>query len=473
MSLEEQLAASQAELAAKDAQIAAQAVRIVALEKLVGELRELLSRNSGNSHRPPSSDPPGSRTAKSKAKEKRKRGGQKGHRGAFRILVAPERVDAVLDFYPPSCGHCGAPLPEIRDPDARRYQLLDLDPFKPHVKEFRRHEVECPGCGGRTRAAYDAATIPASPFGPRLMAIVVLLTGVYHLSRRKARRLLCDLYGLDISLGAISRVEARMSPALVPAVEEAQSEVESADVKHADATTWLRAGVTMSLWVVATAMATVYRVLKDGCTETILPLFGELPRGILVSDRASVFGFWAMKLRQICWAHLWRKFCGFSERDGPAGAFGRALLECTLLLFDYWHAFKDGRLTRQELAAWMRPLRRQVEDVLERAVAANIPRLSGSCANILAHRDALWTFIDAEGVEPTNNEAERELRAFVLWRKMSFGTQSVRGEQFAERIMTVVHTGRKQGVDILAFLVRTWTAYVHKTPPPALLARAT
>jgi transposase len=472
VSLEEQLAAKDAELAARDVQIAELLARNAELEKRVDELRELIARNSSNSHLPPSSDPPGSRVEKGKKGKKgeRKRGGQKGHRGATRMLLPPEKVDEFVDFYPPCCERCCASLPATLDPDARRYQLLDLCPFKPYVKEFRRHEVECPVCGHRTLAPYDSDVIPSSPFGPRLSAVVVLLTGVYHLGRNKVRRLLGELFGIELATGTISRIEARMSPALVPAVEEAQRAVEEAAVKYSDGTTWLRAGITMSLWVIACALATVYRIFDDGCADTIRPLFGKILRGILVSDRAAVFGFWAMKLRQICWAHLLRKFVAFSERDGPAGALGRELVDCACLLFDYWHAFEDGRLTREELAVWMRPLRHQTESALERAVAADIDRLSGSCANMLAHREALWTFVDHEGVKPTNNDSERDIRPFVLWRKHSYGTKSERGERFAERIMTVVYTARKQGLDVLDFLVRTFVAYQQKTTGPTLIA---
>jgi len=182
-----------------------------------------------------------------------------------------------------------------------------------------------------------------------------------------------------------------------------------------------------------------------------------------------VFGFWAMAMRQVCHAHLLRKYVGFSERDGPAAAIGRELLELTSLMFEYWHGFKEGALTRQDLLFWMRPIQRDIERALQRGAAADIERLSGSCADILAHRDALWTFVQHEGVEPTNNHGELELRDFVLWRKRSFGSQSERGERFAERVMTAVRTARKQGKDVLDFMVRTVTAHVHGTLPPRLL----
>ncbi|MCB9653188.1 MAG: IS66 family transposase [Deltaproteobacteria bacterium] len=302
----------------------------------------------------------------------------------------------------------------------------------------------CERCRHRTCAPYNANVIPSSPFGPRLVAVVAMLTGVYHLSRRRTQQLLRELFGLTVSLGALSSMEARASHALKAATEEAQAEVESAGVKHTDSTTWLLADVPLSLWTLATASATVYRIFVNGRRETIRPLFGGA-NGILVSDRADVFSFGSMKLRQICHAHLIRRFVSFSERDGPSKSIGRELLDLSAIIFEYWHGFKAGKLTRAQLNTLMHPVQRQFEAALERGVAITVSRLSGSCADILAHREALWTFVMNEGVEPTNNHAELQLRSLVLWRRVSFGCQSERGLRFVERIMIVAQTARKQG----------------------------
>jgi transposase len=454
---------------------------VAKLTEQVQLLVEKLGQDSSNSHLPPSSDGPGAaqrgqgrggRSNKAKDKKnKRKRGGQKGHRGAHRELMPAQQVDKVIDMYPESCACCAGALHKTPDSNPRRHQMIDLSPFAPYVTEFRRHEVQCGRCDHRTRAAYDKERIPSSPFGSRLTAVVVMLTGVYHLSRDQTRQLLMELFGIKISTGTISAMEARTSEALVAAVAEAQQEVDNADVKHADGTSWLLAGITMSLWTLATAAATVYKIFKDGRRETIQPWFGKLV-GILVSDRATVFGFWAMALRQICHAHLIRRFVSFSQRDGPAGAIGRELLDLSALVFEYWHGFKAGQLTRDELQAWLSPVQRQFEAVLQRAVAADIRGVSGSCADMLAHKGALWTFVTREGVEPTNNHAELMLRPLVLWRRRSFGCQSERGLRFVERVMTVTFTARKQGKNVLDFLEACVTAKRDGTTPPTLLAAA-
>lgn len=409
-SLELAVAERDARLAEQAAQLAAQAAQIAALTEQVAKLTELLNRNSRNSHLPPSSDGPGSgvrgASGKSRGKSGRQRGGQKGHRGSHRALLPAEHVDTVINLFPEACEGCAHPLFQVEDAAACRYQQLDLRDHRPHVTEWRRHEVRCEHCRAWTRAAYDPAEIPSTAFGPCLTAVVALLTGAYHLSRRKTQKLLLELFGIGVSLGAISTMEQRASEALRSSHDEALREVQYAEVKHSDATTWTRSGKLMSLWVLATVTATVYRILDDGRSDTIRPLFG--PRvGVLVSDRATVFGFWAMALRQVCHAHLLRKFVSFSERDGPAGALGRELLECTALMFEYWHGYKDGHLTRQELQFWMRPVQRTVEQLLERGERLDLQGVSGSCADILAHREALWTFVSQDGVEPTSRVGGR------------------------------------------------------------------
>jgi transposase len=401
-------AAVEVAVAERDALIAVQAQQIAALSEQLAELKELLGRNSRNSHLPPSSDGPGASsrggppTGKPRGKSGRKRGGQKGHRGSHRALLPEERVNEFVDLFPDVCEGCAHSLPKRKDASARRTQQLELRDHRPHLTEWRQHEVHCKRCGAWTLAPHDPTKIPRLAFGPCLTATVALLTGAYHLSRRKTRRLLHELFGISVSLGAISGMERRASKALKSAHEEALREVQHAAVKHSDATTWTRSGKLMSLWVVATVAATVYQIFGDGRSDTIRSLFG--PRtGILVSDRATVFNFWSMKLRQVCHAHLLRKFVAFSERDGQAGELGRALLECTALIFEYWHGYKDGLLTRQELQFWMTPVQRTFEQLLERGEKADIKGVSGSCADILDHREALWTFVAHEGVEPTNN----------------------------------------------------------------------
>ena len=467
--LRSELTAALAALTIANAALAAANVRIAELEQQVATLLEEKGRNSNNSGKPPSSDPPKTR-AERRAKNKkdksgRKRGGQPGHGGSQRALVPPNDVDDVVDHWPGECENCWAPLPETPDPSPQRYQTTELPPVKPHTTEHRGHAVTCPGCKHRTCASFE---IPPA-FGPRLLASVALLTGIYHVSRRAAARLLSDLVGVKVSLGAVSTIERRVSEAVKAAVEEVWKHViDEATVKHTDGTTWFQAGTMCALWTIATMKATAFKILANAKKATLAALFGDKHIGTLVSDRATALMFWAMEDRQICWAHLLRKFIAFSERSGRGGTIGKELLEYVGVMFEYWDNVKTGKITRGQFRELMAPVRKQFEAALERALAANIKSVSGSCADILMHKAALWAFVDRDDVEPTNNHAERELRAFVLWRRRSFGAQSERGNLFAERLMTVAHTARKQNKNVFAFLTACCTAARDGKKAPSL-----
>ena len=244
----ERIAELEAALVAKDAIIAAQGTRIGQLEQQVtallervAALVEALGRNSRNSGKPPSSDPPGQGAHPGKqGGSGKRRGGQRGHKGSHRELSPADQVDETKDHFPAECENCWAPLPEVPDPEASRFQTTEVPPITPHTVEHRYHAVTC-ACGFKTRAALDAAVM-GSPFGPRLMSLIGLLVGVYHISRRKTVTLLSDVLGVRISLGALSAVEGRISRDVEPAVDQAWQKARDAPIKHTDGTSWAQAG---------------------------------------------------------------------------------------------------------------------------------------------------------------------------------------------------------------------------------------
>jgi transposase len=416
-------------------------------------LQEELRKNSSNSSKPPSSDSPAQRERNRRRRARRssgrRRGGQPKHKGSFRPLASAQHVDRVVPLYPEQCINCWGKLPQTCCDRPRRYQVVELTRGGVELTEYQRHLVSCPTCGFQSWASSQG--LPRSPFGTRLQCIVVMLTGVYHLSRRQTQRLLHDLWEIRISLGAISAIEKRMSRLLAPVYERAKELADNATIKHTDGTGWRQAGCALQLWTVATRTVTVFSIVRDGSAVTLRALFGRI-KGILISDRAKAINFWEMNRRQICWSHLLRKFIAFSERDGPAGQIGAELVEHAAVVFATYRAWQRGDISRRVLRQRMAPVRRHLEALLQRAVDADIERLSGSCADMLAYKQALWTFVDRRGVEPTNNHAERELRAFVLWRKRSFGADSDQGNRFAERIMTTVHSLRKQQRPVITML---------------------
>jgi len=290
----------------------------------VEDLRAQLKQNSSNSSKPPSTDSPSDREARrGKSPSGRKRGGQPGHKGSQRQLLEPTKPP--VDCFPENCRRCGKDLPHRPDPDPLRHQTVDLPPIAPVVSEWRLHRVGC-DCGTITCGTLPPG-VPSGMCEPGLMALIGLLTGDYNMSRRRAVSLLGDVLGIEISLGALSEAENKVSDALAAPVDEVRDHVANQTIKHSDATGWRQGGEARTLWTIATAFATVFFITKDGTMAGLRGLFAKV-KGILVSDRGKQFGFWAMAKRQICWAHLIRRFAGFAERAGPTGQLGQNLLLC-------------------------------------------------------------------------------------------------------------------------------------------------
>lgn len=191
--------------------------------------------------------------------------------------------------------------------------------------------------------------------------------------------------------------------------------------------------------------------------------------GITGSDRWLAYNWLDAARRQLCWAHLLRDFQAFVDRKGESAIIGQQLLQQATLMFDLWYRVRNGTGTRADFQEAMRPIRRKITALLHLGTFVDHRQTAKTCANLLAVQQALWTFLDHEGVEPTNNAAERALRRGVLWRKHSFGSQSERGLHFTERILTTVTTLRQQQRNVLDYLTAACHAQHLGLPAPSLL----
>jgi len=310
--------------------------------------------------------------------------------------------------------------------------------------------------------------VPRGAFGPRLQATVALCTGLYHLSKRTAVGLLRDLFGANLSLGSVSACEAAASEALAVPVAKAHLYVQQERIAHADETGWREARRRVWLWVAVTRWVTVFIVHASRGREGARALLGAFG-GSLVTDRWSAYNAWALERRQLCWAHLERLFVAWVEGPGEGARIGLTLLEEASTMFAGWHEVQEGTLSRDGFRERMTPVRERVEALLAEGKASGQRGVAGPCREILKLAPALWTFVDEEGVEPTNNAAERAIRPAVLWRKGSFGTHSAGGSRFVERILTVAATLKQQGRNAVEFVTQACEAALRGEAPPSLL----
>jgi transposase len=453
-----------ARIAELERQLALVLKRLEVLEAENAELKARLGQNSQNSSKPPSSDGPGVKRPPTNPTG-RKRGGQPGHGGAERRLLSP---DEVIHHRPKKCRRCSQPL-RGDDPDPKRFQVLELPPIRPHVTEHRAHALTCSGCGMVTEESLPGDVLQHG-FGARLSAFVAYLTGRCRLSKRQVVELCEDALGTPISLGAVCAVEQDVSEALAAPVEEALAAVRQQPVVHLDETGWREDKMRAWLWVAVTSVAIVFQVARSRGASVAKKLLGEAFAGHAVSDRWCAYNWLGVTKRQLCWAHLRRDFTGMVERGGYGGALATGLLIQCEKIFEWWAEVRDGTMTRARFQRLMKPVRAEVGDLLRVAAACAEPRTAGMCEEILKLEPALWTFVDVEGIDPTNNAAERAIRPAVLWRKGSFGNDSPAGSRFTERILTAVATVRLRGGCVLDYLASACTEYRVSRTAPSLLA---
>ena len=447
-----------------DAQEAVRA-RFQVLERRIAELEQRLNTNSTNSSRPPSSDPPSVQRPPQRRPTGRKSGGQPGHRHHRRALVPPEQLRQVLDCKPEACRRCGHDL-HGEDPDPLRHQVAEIPPVKPVVDEYRLHRLRCPRCRTSTCASVPPG-VARGAFGPRLRAILSLLAGAYRQGKRPIQQLAFDLFGLSISTGMICYLERQGAAELQAPVEELREYARQADSGHIDESTWKQGPDKAWLWVVVTKLVTVFAIATSRKAEVAQDLLGLDRRKVVISDRLKSYNWIAR--RQFCWAHLNRDFQAMSDRGGRAGEIGQRLLGHSERLFEWWHRVRDGTLARSSFQQYVSGLRTCVRADLQRGVDCGCAKTAGTCRELLAGETHLWTFVRVEGIEPTNNDAERALRHGVIYRKLSGGTASESGSRFVERMLTVVATCRQQEINVLDDLTRCYQSHRDGQPYPSLL----
>jgi transposase len=444
--------------------------QIARLEARIERVEERLRENSSNSSRPPSADPP-AKSSRRRSPSARKPGGQPGHEGTTRQLVAVSELDAVVDHSPARCSSCGYHFGEGERASAggpHRHQVFELPEIAVSVSEHRAHALRCPGCGKRTRARLPAE-VAGSVFGPRLRAAIALLSVRNRISRRDVSELAAELFGCPVSVGSVDAICQRSSGALAEPYGELREAVKDAPVVCVDETGWRNAGERRTLWGAFSDRHAAFHIAADRHERELPELIGERFAGIVSSDRWWAYDRLDPARRQVCWAHLVRDFRRHAEGLSHQQRFGERGLELCRRLFAAWDAFAEHG-DRDRLAREIDPLKRQLRTLLERATTKSSKnrRPHTFARNLLKLWPALWTFAEHDGVHPTNNAAERGLRGTVIYRKVSLGSQSNAGERFAERMLSISQTCRLQRRSLFAYLIDAIAASARGSPAPSL-----
>lgn len=442
--------------------------RIAKLEARVVEL-ERGGKTPQNSSLPPSSVHPHAKPVPPQRKSKKKRGGQPGHTKHERPLLPTAECDEVQPLKPTECRRCGEKL-SGSDRQPLRHQVWELPEIKAHVTEYQRHRLVCSRCGETTCAALPPG-VPQGQSGPRLMAFTALLMAYYRQSKRRTAEFLRTLVGQPCCPALAVKIEHQVTAAARPAYEalatqlpaEAQLNIDETGTKQENDKAWL--------WTFVARLFTVFAVRATREATALTTLLGEAFQGVVTCDRAKMY--WHLGRLQWCWSHLKRDFQAMIDSGDPrAKHLGYRLRRAACELFEHWAAYRQGTISRAALLRRMGPVRRKVERLLLRGTACGHRETRGTCRELHEHRRWLWTYLRHVGVEPTNNAGERSLRHAVIWRKLSFGTQSARGSRFVETMLTVIESCRQQRRSAFDFLTRAVEAHLAHQPAPSLLPGA-
>jgi len=436
------------------------------LQRIEDLERQLAEKTPQNSSKPPSTQHPHAKPPPQRRKSKRKRGGQPGHKKHERPLKPTDECDEVYALRPCQCRRCGHALCGD-DPAPLRHQVWELPEIRPVVTEYQRHRLTCSECGEQTCAELPPG-VPAGQSGPRLIAFTAMLMAHFRQSKRRTAQFLSTLLNCPCSPSLTVKLQQIATAAARPGYEEVVRKLPGQTAVNADETPMKEAHRKTWLWTFVAKRMTVFAVRQTREATAVDELLTDQFTGVVMCDRAKMY--WRVGRLQWCWEHLKRDFQALIDRgDNQARRLGYDLRRCVRDVFRHWAAYRDGDISRAALQRRIAPVRRAVEGYLHRGIASENKSLVGMCHELYGHREWLWEFVRTEGVEPTNNAGERALRHAVIWRKLSFGTQSAQGSRFVETMLTLIETCRQQGRLAFEHLVQSVQAHLSGQIAPSLL----
>jgi len=448
---------------------------ITALSARVQALEDRLSKDSHNSNKPPSSDPPFAPFKKPqslKPKSGKKSGGQRGHPG--HTLCLSDSPDQIQEHIPLACHSCGHSLVGMSPTRSERYerrQVFDLPPLRLQVTEHRVHTLLCPSCGGPNAGCFPAGVEQPVQYGPRLSGLCVYLQQYHLLPFGRLSELLQDLFGACLSEGTLWNLTRRLTSTLAPVQEAIDSALERGALLHSDET-GMRLGKKLYwLHVYSTEHLTRYawhkRRGKVAMQEIgVLPAFG----GTAVHDGWSGYFAFTNCTHALCGAHLLRDLVFVAERFGKSGAWANAM-KC--LLQEMKEAADQARANGQTQAAGLDVFLSRYGAILKAGYGANPdppPSEKASFSLRLLDRFRDWQacicrFAEAVWVPFDNNQAERDLRMVKVRQKVSGCFRSEAGAEAFCVIRGYLSTLKKQGIALLSALQ---SAFQGKPPTPRL-----
>ena len=421
------------------------------LRTAIEELQQKQGTSSRNSSKAPSTDSPAQRyQRKKKATSPRQKGAQPGHQKHERSMLPEAQVDTIKRYFPHAQCQCGDVLTMETTP-TYRHQVFDLPTVCYHVTEHQLYSGQCPRCQKRITAK-TPSHVPSGQMGSGLISTIAQLSGQFHLSIRSIQRYLSEMWSLEFSTGAISQAQGTTNPWLGVVYRQIGDAVRKSPIAHADETRHYRGTEQRWLWTLSTETLSFFMVHYSRGKQAAAELLQDF-KGYLVTDHYSAYTIANAERRQLCWAHLIRHFVAMSERTGLAGKTGKRLLLLSHAIVRTRHRQQDTPQHFHRYQRRLERLRKSFTSTLAQGAALQLAdRTQRQCQHLLKDEALCWTFLKSPDIPLTNNLAERAIRPYVIWRKVSFSSQSYQGDQFRPMILSIVSSAQKLGLKVSTLL---------------------
>src|ERR1700757_194579 len=378
-------------------------------------------------------------------------GRKRGHPGAFRHK--PDHIDKAIEVQLCSCPHCGGVL--FKDQNVIEQLIEDIPSLRPYVTRLTTYQGTCVGCGQRVRSKHPlqmSVAIGAAGvhLGPRALALAADLNKAKGLSMRKTCAVLRDCFGLQLSPGGLSQALDRLAVKVKSQYEAIAAELRQAPVVHSDETSWWVAGPGWWLWAFTTPLLTLYVVAQSRGRDLLSDILGKDFGGVLVSDCLTIYDD-VTALQQKCYAHhhkAIRKAKDLHPQQGEG-----FLCEVAAMLRAAVALQEQKAELRLEI---FRDLRQALEHKAVQLLEAprSEPNEEAVRNRLHKQRDHLFTFLDHDGVDATNNLAERQLRPAVIARKISCGNKTPKGAQTWQILTSLAATCVQRATSFIDALAR-------------------
>ena len=462
---DEVIAELRAQLQQRDALIAAQQEQIAQLREQVRQLQEQLDEaNRANKRQ-------ATPFARRKHVDRPRRAGRKKGQGKFSCRRRPspaevrETKEAPLD----NCPACGGPLSARKE---HEQYVVDIPKVEPVTTRYVTHSGYCAQCRQRVRSRHpeqiSAATGAAGVVvGPRAKALAADLKHRLGLSYGKVCELLDDAFQLRVTRGGWCQADTRLARRARPIYAELVQLLRASAVVHADETGWRIGTLSAWLWVFTNREVTVYTIRGSRGHEVVVDILGKEFRGILVADCFLAYNHRELEewLQQKCVGHLLRNLSEM-EASKTRGAV-RFARDVTALLREAI-ALKGEKadLPDEVFAERAAALEQRLDALIDERRRFTDPDNARFAKRLRKQRPHLLRFLYVDGLDATNNLAERQLRPAVITRKTNGCNRADGGAEVHSILASILATCRQRAVPILDFLVAVQRSPALALAPP-------